>query len=511
MKKLFLTVAMFALVANLNANNFEQQFIWIKQTFLENDAGVPHIVERRGVQALEAHNQVTLERVRAAETAEEFFQIANEWLRFFRGGHHWVGPNPTLETPPAQQPAAQTETPPVTHPTPAFWDGDMAQFKAYLTTLDEPTFEGIWNIGGNCKIAIIREDESYVGVIIESPFDGWLPGMIKLRIEKHEDGFVPTFYARNFAPLIGEEPDMMGNNLIWIDGNRWFVNIHRQYPVFPSDPYVDNFLRIRAAREPFIERLNENTMYFRLASFNIFHRANLDSIIDANRAKITSTENLIIDLRDNGGGDPAFPLLEYLYTNPIRIFGTELLASEGNIRVLYELSQGINPMWAVMGQPSEELVNAVKHFGATLYEQVRDRVGEFVSITHEVDIEGEEDIGERIITFDKVHPYPRNVGIIVNGWTGSAAELYVLAARQSRKVKIFGESNTRGMVDTSSIGGGIVESPCGEIWLQYTGFRAAWVPAMVFDDVGIQPDFLIDHSVPSHRWVQYVSDMMSRW
>jgi len=168
-------------------------------------------------------------------------------------------------------------------------------------------------------------------------------------------------------------------------------------------------------------------------------------------------------------------------------------------------------MWAVMGQPSEELVNAVKHFGATLYEQVRDRVGEFVSITHEVDIEGEEDIGERIITFDKVHPYPRNVGIIVNGWTGSAAELYVLAARQSRKVKIFGESNTRGMVDTSSIGGGIVESPCGEIWLQYTGFRAAWVPAMVFDDVGIQPDFLIDHSVPSHRWVQYVSDMMSRW
>jgi len=510
MKKVFLTLATLIFFANLYANNFEEQFKWIQQTFLENDAGVPHIMERRGMQALEAHNQMILERVRAAETMPEFIQIANEWLRFFRGGHHRVSVSPNFVATNVEQPAVQA--PPKTHPIPGFWDGDIAQFREYLTTLgDEPTYEGIWDIGGNYKIGIAREGSSYIGFIVESTFEDWLPNMIKLRINEDGDEVVSTFYLRNFAPNISEKPTMIGYNTLWMRG-RQPVELRRLYPVFQDDPYIENFLRITSAREPFIEQLNENTMYFRLASFNIFYRANLDSIIDANRAKITSTRNLIIDFRDNGGGDPAFPLLEYLYTNPIRIFGRDLLASEKNIQALYDLSQGINLAWDVMGRPSEGVVNAVKDFGASLYEQVRDRVGKFVSVFHTAEFDGEEStIGERTITFDQVHPYPKNVGIIVNGWTGSAAELYVLAARQSRKVKIFGESNTRGMIDTSMIANGLVESPCGEIWLQYTAFRAAWVPAMILDDVGIQPDFLIDSSVPSYRQVQHVSNIMNSW
>jgi len=508
MKKLIVLLIITTLSANLYAENFEEQFIWIKQTFLENDAGVSHILERRGMQALEIHSQMTLEKVRAAETMPEFIQIANEWLRFFRGGHHGVFPNPNLAPRNAQQPAAQEQS--VTHPTPGFWNGDIDQFRKYLATLgNEPTFEGIWDIGGNYKIGIVREGNSYIGFTIESAFEDWLPKMIKLKIDKDGDKVVTTFYLRNFAPDISGEPAMIGDNTILLAGRARSI-LKRQYPVFPNDPYAENFLRIISAREPFIEQLNEHTMYFRLASFNIFHRANLDSIIDANRAKLTSTRNLIIDFRDNGGGDPAFPLLEYLYTNPIRIFGSELLASEGNIQALYDLSQGINPMWEVMGRPNEDIVNAVRHFGATLHEQVKDRVGEFVSVSYSMELDDFE-IGERFLTFDRVHPYPKNVGILVNGWTGSAAESYILAARQSRKVKIFGESSTRGMIDTSMIGGGLVESPCGQIWLQYSGFRSGWVPAMVLDDVGIQPDFLIDGSVPSYRWVQHVSEIMNSW
>ena len=61
------------------------------------------------------------------------------------------------------------------------------------------------------------------------------------------------------------------------------------------------------------------------------------------------------------------------------------------------------------------------------------------------------------------------------------------------------------------IGGGLTESPCSEIWLQYTDARASYTPYMPLDDIGIQPDFLIDSTVPDDMWVEYVAEIMNSW
>ena len=65
----------------------ESNFEWVKKTIEENDAGFRHIIDRKGQAAYELHNQLVLEKIKAAKTLTECSKILNGWLNFFRSGH----------------------------------------------------------------------------------------------------------------------------------------------------------------------------------------------------------------------------------------------------------------------------------------------------------------------------------------------------------------------------------------------------------------------------------------
>jgi len=284
-------------------------------------------------------------------------------------------------------------------------------------------------------------------------------------------------------------------------GSRNNRDMKRLQPVFQDNVFIENYLRFISYTEPYFEMINDNTLYFRLPSFPM-DTTRLDQIIEGNINRITSTRNLIIDFRNNGGGRGNLPLFEYLYTNPIvSSLATDFYATEKNNQVIYNLSQGISLMGSVLGvEMGEEVIEILKQHATHMYEQIKDRVGEFVRI----------DVSPEKFILDNVYQYPKHVAIITNKDTGSAAEHYTLMAKQSTKVKVFGEP-TFGIMDTTFIGESMVESPCGEIWLQYTNARFSYVPGMVFDGIGIQPDFFIDSSVPDYRWVEHVTEIMNSW
>ncbi len=97
--------------------------------------------------------------------------------------------------------------------------------------------------------------------------------------------------------------------------------------------------------------------------------------------------------------------------------------------------------------------------------------------------------------------YPKQVGIIIDGDVGSTAEQFVLAARQSKKVKFFG-TPTFGALDISNMYS--TKDPCNEYELGYCLSHSRRIPQYILDDRGLRPDYFISNEIAGFKWVTYV-------
>jgi hypothetical protein len=480
---------LFIILTNLSfAQNCDcvSNFEWTKKTFEENDAGFQYIIDKKGQAAYNIHNQLIIEKIKATKNLRECTDLLNEWLRFFRKGH--IGIYQLKNDESVSQNISQTAK------EPEIWKGNISQFEKYISTKKEADLEGIWELGtynnmgvqlGTYKIGIQKEDENYIGFIIETDIDNWEKGYIKLKIEPHGDSFNSTFYMRDFSPVKSDKVELTGSNYLQIN---WQL-LKRLSPVFPTEPIVEDYFKMINAKKLYLEQLNETTLYLRIPSFNHHQKSGIDSVLAANKEKILRTENLIIDLRGNGGGsDNSFQeLLPFLYTNPIRTFGiADLSTTLNNQRMLDFIN---NP--EKHGFDEED-----KEWFQKSYDNLQNNLGKFVNSSQKVYID----------TFDMIYEYPKNVGIIIHNENGSSTEQFLLAARQSKKVKFFGVP-TMGCVDTGNQY--YAESPCKELILSYSLSRSLRVPDIIIDDIGIQPDYYLDKTIPEYKWVEFVNDILN--
>ena len=133
-----------------------------------------------------------------------------------------------------------------------------------------------------------------------------------------------------------------------------------------------------------------------------------------------------------------------------------------------------------------------KEWAQNAYDKLVERPGEFVNLDEEpVSIE----------TMDTVYTYPKNIGILINENNGSTTEQFLLAAKQSKKVKLFG-TTTAGVLDISNMM--FLPSPCEEFGLAYSLSRSMRIPDMTIDDKGIQPDYYLDKEIPAYKWIDFV-------
>jgi len=131
------------------------------------------------------------------------------------------------------------------------------------------------------------------------------------------------------------------------------------------------------------------------------------------------------------------------------------------------------------------------------HKQLQKELGAFVPSNN-----GKPTIYERKVVYE----YPKNVGIIINRECASSAEQFLLNARQSEKVKLFGV-NTWGCLDISNMIFAV--SPCEEFTLGYGMSRSKRIPEQAIDEIGISPDYYIDETVPQYKWVEFVNEKLN--
>ena len=449
-------------------------FAWIKKTFTENDAGFAYAVDRKGQQEYETMTAKTEAAIDTLSDPARCQELMYGWLSWFRPGH--ISLRRLGEEEQADVPAASNEE---IRDRYADWkrvDMPVDEFEASLDPNDP--YEGVW-ITGDYRIGIKQLEDRYVGAILKADSLYWMPGQIKLEFDRDT---MLTYHMQDHSPRYVHAPTLVGQNHLVAD----WVTLNRETPREGDDPTLDLYLRAGQTAVPLFERIDNQTVYLRIPSFRQENKQLIDSTIAAHRTELLTTPNLILDIHSGtGGSDASFgELLPFLYTNPIYSTNVEFFSTPLNNQRMLDFIED-DAKWGF----SED----DKAWARTGYDTLSQHPGEFVNLNG----------GKRqdTLMLDTVYPYPARVAILIDGGNGSTDEEFLLAAKQSQKVKLFGQS-TFGVLDISNMY--FVPSPCGDYELGYSLTRSLRIPDFTIDGVGIQPDFFIDRAVPKWEWVDYV-------
>lgn len=333
------------------------------------------------------------------------------------------------------------------------------------------TLEGIW-LGFRGRVAIAQKaGGDYIGIAIQYPKFESNQVMFRFSELGNNEFIVTSFRSNNSSIREGKASLHVNNKVLEIHGDTRFV---RQTSNELSDKaflysYVANYPNGKNTY-PVATYLSDSTYYLRIVSF---YDEYANNIVNKHWREIMSRPNLIIDIRNNGGGQDQYyqKLTELIYTNPYESQGVEWYASKGNIK-LFE-----NALKNGEIKNGEEGIK----WAESLVEAMKKNVGGFVSHPmNDTGIEEEE---------DSVYLNPKKVGIIINEGNGSSAEQFLLATKNSKKVTLFGNRNTAGVSDYSNA---VSEDfPSGNFRLTFPMTRSQRLPEYPIDNIGIAPDIII--------------------
>ena len=231
---------------------------------------------------------------------------------------------------------------------------------------------------------------------------------------------------------------------------------------------------------PSLEILDSSNILFKMSDFSGNYVKLYDSLIEKNKSIISNTKNLILDIRNNVGGTTKCykNLVSYICTNSIltsetyKLCSTDLIESARKTRDKY-----------VKSNDSLKIITSNIYLSKLLAS--RDSLLYFPADTIEC-----------TLADNKI----KNVAIIMNNCSRSAAELMVLNFKQSKKVKLFGEPSG-GAVDYLDILNFQLPVSKYYLWIG-SSKRVPTKFAPLYDEKGIEPDVRISDN--ELDWVDYV-------
>ena len=345
-------------------------------------------------------------------------------------------------------------------------------------TIDK--FEGVW-ADDSYKVGLKKSGENeYVGFIIEARSPLWKPKEIKFRLLP--DGkFEYALLDRSLKTGSYQIHD--GYLLHLSEINVTFV---KQMPK-PAIDATSLQAKLDELEGFYFKQLTPKTSIIKISSFDYPKLERIDKILNDNKILLEKSENLIIDIRDNPGGtDNAYQkLLPYIATNPIRGLMAEFLATQTYIDSLEDYLKSLK-------EPEKEKSETAET--KKKIEVLKANLGKFVNSRH----------------FDKNNPpvyirqiepaqhSPKQIVFLANKGVGSAAENFLLQAKQSKKVKILGVPTYGGLDYGNSYW---ISFGCQNYQVFMPTYRASRLPEYPIDNIGVQPDVYLDPSVKD--WISY--------
>ncbi len=194
----------------------------------------------------------------------------------------------------------------------------------------------------------------------------------------------------------------------------------------------------------------------------------------------SSCENLIIDVRYNGGGDERIwhPLLPLLYDHSGTTKSVEFRMSDNNIEFLRQ---------AASEYPEAQMI----------LDKYNDTHAQYVLLTDREDIE--------IEVPNYSGKKPRKVAFIIDANNGSATEELLIQAKAiSDRTTIYGKENTGGCLDYSSVRE--TSLPNSKYLIYIPTARTCRLPDKGIDKTGIAPDVTIPINYPGS-----LTDNIDEW
>lgn len=244
----------------------------------------------------------------------------------------------------------------------------------------------------------------------------------------------------------------------------------------------------------FFNQLNATTAYLRVPSF-YNNDSKVQALVSCHDSLIRTSENLIIDLRGNGGGNTGWIyFLPYLITDPIRQPETYLRVSAENVQAKRKDLEPFvtNPI------PDEYK----KYFPAPVlaaykkaYEELPTTQQTFYPVPG--------------VTFpvDSVMRFPKKVALVFDGFCGSSTEYFFYLSAQSSKVVRYG-TPTIGMMDYEGMSTP-TPLPYDKFILTIPIARSGWTDEFPIDSTGFIPEIRLDRLAPE-RWIEFIMEDMKK-
>ncbi|GAA0872176.1 hypothetical protein GCM10009117_13230 [Gangjinia marincola] len=491
MKKIIILIVLI----QLSYNGFSQtsdcaaNLKWLTETFEKNDAGFQYVIDLKGEGSYAIHNTHYIEKASKISDLNECHKLLNDWTRFFREGHLNVqliaqSQNTGEQTRPSDEEIIEK------YKNSEKYLIEEQQFNDYIDKLgNNPGFEGVW-FSEPYTIGIIKDDKypnrEYVGFIINTTRPNWQKNQVKLEISKSNEGaYNMKYYMGDHSERNFEIVELWGKN--YIRAGSGFILLKRVLPQIKADQNIDRYYNLMNAGKPSLEKILDNTLLLKVPSFNYSNKKYIDSLLSSHDNLLKSTENLIIDVRYNGGGsDYSYEeIMPYLYTNPIRKVGVAYLSTALNNQRMVDFMN--DPDWS----------NDDKKWAEEGLNKLNKHIGKFVNLDESI---------VSIDTLKTVYPNPKNVAILINRFCGSTTEQFLLEAKQSKKVKLIG-ATTAGVLDISNMYN--ITSPSKEFKLWYGLSKSYRIPEMTIDGKGILPDYYFDETIEPYEWIDKTIEILN--